>query len=312
MSAWPAAARPAAPEPAADQLPLLDPPSPGEPELTVLSYGGGQDSTALLAMYALDHQGFRQRWAPRRFLVVMADTGDEHPETSRHVDWTRAFCREHGIEFHHLALGQGWHPRLWAGGLRAFYRAKRTVGSKAFRKWCMDNLKLVPIYRFLEAWIGREYRLPTGGKRGYAALADLLATLAARGASDLHLVADAPPHLRVDGRLVPIGAAPVAGPAIAALAASVMTEDQRARFAERRLLDFAFAVPGRPGSGATPRSSAAPSASPCAASSPRSPPSTSSACRRSSPAWPGRPAASSSSPALRAPASRPPWPPSST
>lgn len=152
-----------------DQLPLLPPPRPDAPELTVLSYGGGQDSTALLAMYALDHQDFRRRWAPRRFLVLMADTGDEHPETAQHVEWTRAFCRARGIEFHHLALGQGWHPRLWTQGLRAFYRAKRTVGSKAFRKWCTDNLKLVPLYRFLETWIGREYRLPTGGKRGFYA-----------------------------------------------------------------------------------------------------------------------------------------------
>jgi hypothetical protein len=31
------------------------------PELTVLSYGAGQDSTALLYLYAFDHPGFQMR-----------------------------------------------------------------------------------------------------------------------------------------------------------------------------------------------------------------------------------------------------------
>jgi 3'-phosphoadenosine 5'-phosphosulfate sulfotransferase (PAPS reductase)/FAD synthetase len=88
--------------------------SAATPELTVLSYGGGQDSTALLYLYAFNHPGFRPRYAPKRFLVLMADTGDEHPETYAHVEHTAAFCRERGVEFHHIALGMGYHPRLWA------------------------------------------------------------------------------------------------------------------------------------------------------------------------------------------------------
>lgn len=141
------------------------------PELTVLSFGAGQDSTALLYLYAFDHRRFRTRYAPKRFLVLMADTGDEHAETYAHVEDTTAFCRERGIEFHHIALGMGYHPRLWARGLRAFYREKQTVGSKAFRKWCTANLKLVALYGFLEHWIGREYRLATGHKHGLYAFA---------------------------------------------------------------------------------------------------------------------------------------------
>ena len=141
------------------------------PELTVLSYGAGQDSTALLYLYAFDHRGFRTRYAPKRFLVLMADTGDEHAETYAHVEHTRVFCQGREIEFHHIALGMDYHPRLWARGLRAFYREKQTVGSKAFRKWCTDNLKLVPLYRFLETWVGREYRVATGHKHGLYAFA---------------------------------------------------------------------------------------------------------------------------------------------
>jgi hypothetical protein len=141
------------------------------PELTVLSFGAGQDSTTLLHLYAVDHPGFRARYAPKRFLVLMADTGDEHPETVAHVADTAALCRARGIEFHHIALGLGYHPRLWARGLRAFYRDKQTVGCKAFQKWCTDNLKLVPLYRFLDQWVGREYRLAAGNKRGLYAFA---------------------------------------------------------------------------------------------------------------------------------------------
>lgn len=46
-----------------------------EPEpLSVISYGGGQDSTALiLAMMADD--AFRERWAPGRLITIMAHTG---------------------------------------------------------------------------------------------------------------------------------------------------------------------------------------------------------------------------------------------
>ena len=148
------------------KLAIPEDPSASAPELTVLSFGGGQDSSTLLYLYAFDHPGFRARYAPKRFLVVMADTGDEHPETYVHVRATAAFCQERGIAFQHITLDLGYHPRLWAQGLRAFYRAKQTVGAKAFRKWCTDNLKLVPIYRFLEDWIGREYRVATGNKQG--------------------------------------------------------------------------------------------------------------------------------------------------
>lgn len=134
-------------------------------ELTVLSFGAGQDSTALLYAYASD-EGFRVRFAPGRFLVVFSDTGDEHPATYQHLQYVERFCREHGIEFVHLKPEMGFHSPLWRD-LRSFYRRTGTCGSKAYRKSCTDNLKLKPIYRFLETYLGEHYGVPVGRKRGF-------------------------------------------------------------------------------------------------------------------------------------------------
>ncbi len=134
-------------------------------ELTVLSFGGGQDSTALLYKYAFD-PAFRAKYAPGRFLVVMAATLDEHPETNRHVAEVTEFCKQQSIEFVYITPDMGFHGGKWQG-YRQFLRATNTCGSKAFRKTCTDNLKIKPIYRFLEQWLAREYGVANRLKKGF-------------------------------------------------------------------------------------------------------------------------------------------------
>jgi hypothetical protein len=134
-------------------------------ELTVLSFGGGQDSTALLYKYAFDPD-FRARYAPGRFLVIMAATLDEHPETDRHVAEIKTFCAAQAIEFVHVTPEMGYHGGKWQG-YRQFLRATSTCGSKAFRKTCTDNLKIKPIYRFLEKWVSENYGTVCGRKEGF-------------------------------------------------------------------------------------------------------------------------------------------------
>lgn len=134
-------------------------------ELTILSFGGGQDSTALLYKYAFDPE-FRRRYAPKDFLVVMAATLDEHPETNSHVEAVKQFCVEQAIEFVHITPDMGYHGGKWQG-YRQFLNATSTCGSKAFRKTCTDNLKIKPIYRFLENWIGASYGVEVGRKQGF-------------------------------------------------------------------------------------------------------------------------------------------------
>lgn len=131
-------------------------------EITVLSFGGGQDSTAIL--YLLIYSAaFRARYAPGKLLVVFSDTMDEHPQTYRHIEQVKILCNTHGIPFMHLRPEMGFHG--WEG-LREFYRRTNTVGSKCFMKTCTDNLKCKPIYSFLERHVGAEYNLPTGNKQG--------------------------------------------------------------------------------------------------------------------------------------------------
>lgn len=134
-------------------------------ELTVLSFGGGQDSTAILYKLVYDAQ-FRKTYAPGRLLVLMADTRDEHPETVKHVAETEAFCAAHQVEFVLITPSMGYHGGKWQG-YREFLRATNTCGSKAFRKTCTDNLKLKPIYRFLEAWLHKNYGVKDRLKKGF-------------------------------------------------------------------------------------------------------------------------------------------------
>lgn len=139
------------------------------PELTVLCYGCGQDSTTLLYRYALDPE-FRRKYAPNRFVVLMAETGDEHPATYAHLAFTKEFCKQHGIEFIHIVPSMGYHGANWQS-LRGFYNALGTCGSKAFPKTCTDRLKLQPIYGFLEDWLEDNYGVKSGKKKGYVEFA---------------------------------------------------------------------------------------------------------------------------------------------
>lgn len=133
-----------------------------KPELTVLSFGAGQDSTAILYLLAFNKE-FRELYAPGKLIVVQSETGDEHPETYFHVSRIMAFCREQGIPFTFLEPEMGYHG--W-DGLREQYRKNTTVGSKAFAsKACTGNLKIVPIYNYLEEFVGKGHNLPIGRKQ---------------------------------------------------------------------------------------------------------------------------------------------------
>jgi len=137
-------------------------PSLSQSELTILSFGGGQDSTTLLYKLALDPL-FRARYAPRKLLVIMSDTGDEHEATYAHVTYIKGFCQLHKIEFVHLTADMGYHAESWQS-LRGFYRAKGTIGSRAYVKSCTDQLKLQPIYRYINNYLSDRYGFTRSSK----------------------------------------------------------------------------------------------------------------------------------------------------
>ncbi|CAE7860169.1 unnamed protein product [Symbiodinium microadriaticum] len=130
-------------------------------ELTVLSFGAGQDSTAILYMLAYDKK-FRRKYAPGRLVVLFSDTGDEHPMTYLHLISVERFCEENDIEFYQITPDMGFHSDKWRT-LRHQWEINHTVGMKVGFKSCTDNLKIKPLYRFLNRWIAREYGLPWYG-----------------------------------------------------------------------------------------------------------------------------------------------------
>ncbi len=73
-------------------------------DLTILSFGAGQDSTTLLKLYKHD-LSFRNKYAPGDFLVVMSDTGNEHHETYLHVERTKEFCSYSGFSVYCILYG---------------------------------------------------------------------------------------------------------------------------------------------------------------------------------------------------------------
>jgi len=73
----------------------------------------------------------------------------------------------------------------------------------------------------------------------------LLQTLAAKGASDLHLKVGRPPLMRIQGDLAPVDGRSTLGPeAVERLITSVIDADQRSTWTREKELDFSVVVPG--------------------------------------------------------------------
>lgn len=138
---------------------------------SVLSFGGGQDSAALLHLY-LNDRNFRSTYAPGHFISVMSATGDEHPHTNAYVQEVSHLCGKHGLEFYHLTPDLGFHvpswPDLITPQLREVDEAYQPTLVQLGTKTCTLQLKLGPIYKFLDAYINKRLNYgftvqPSGG-----------------------------------------------------------------------------------------------------------------------------------------------------
>ncbi len=129
-------------------------------DLSILSYGAGQDSTALLLLYVSDSE-FRKTYAPRGLVVVMADTGDEHPYTTEHVAWTKVFCEKNGIPFFHLTSDLGYHIKSWPDLITPQLRDSEDQYAATLvqrgGKTCTMNLKISPIYKWLDEYLNERF-----------------------------------------------------------------------------------------------------------------------------------------------------------
>ncbi|MEM9773520.1 MAG: hypothetical protein AAF902_02990 [Chloroflexota bacterium] len=148
---------------ALDRVPRFVP--GGRQHLTVLSFGAGQDSTAILYRLIFEPQ-FAAEHIPGELAVCIVDTGNEHPATLAHVDFCEALCAAAGVPFRFLQVADGYHSEKWQT-LTQFYESKQTIGSKAFPKTCTSNLKLDPFYRWLNEFVAErlsisDHRLKRG------------------------------------------------------------------------------------------------------------------------------------------------------
>ena len=139
----------------AASTPLFPLASEREPTLTVLSFGGGQDSTAILARLIHEPE-YRARWAPGDLAIVMSDTGDEWRETYDHVALAKTLAESDGVPFAFLEAGDAHHAETWPS-LTGFYDRTSTVGSKAYPKTCSVRLKVDPIHAWLAAYVRDTY-----------------------------------------------------------------------------------------------------------------------------------------------------------
>jgi 3'-phosphoadenosine 5'-phosphosulfate sulfotransferase (PAPS reductase)/FAD synthetase len=150
------------------------------PEITVLSFGGGQDSTALLVLFLFDAI-FRAKYAPGLLVVVFSDTGNEHPQTYTHLERMKALCAGRGdVVFLHLTPGDPYHLNSWPS-LNEHHDRLATIGSQAYPKTCTDNLKVAPVYKALDDFIGSRmfdgYDFTTSKKRALHAYGQLFGRL---------------------------------------------------------------------------------------------------------------------------------------
>lgn len=75
-------------------------------------------------------------------------------------------------------------------------------------------------------------------------LPQLFKTLMDQSASDLHIAANSPPRLRIDGSLIPLKLPPLKPQEAQELCYSVLTETQKKKFEKDLELDLAFSVKG--------------------------------------------------------------------
>ena len=132
-------------------------PIPITDELTVFCFGGGQDSWAMLAKF-IHEPLFRQKYAPNKLLILMSDTGWEHPRTYVATTLAKELCLLHGIEFQLITNDMGFHPNTWQT-LTHNWELNSTVGSVVFKQTCTDNIKIKPVDNFVAQHIRDNYNL---------------------------------------------------------------------------------------------------------------------------------------------------------
>lgn len=98
---------------------------------SVLSYGGGVNTTALMVKLVREKMPFD--------VAVFADTGAELPETYSYLDVAARYLERHGVEFKIV--------RSRNGTLYDTCKRRKVIPSKMWR-WSTRDYKITPIHRY--------------------------------------------------------------------------------------------------------------------------------------------------------------------
>jgi hypothetical protein len=127
-----------------------------EPKLTMLSFGGGQDSFAIL--YKLIHDlDFRNKYAPNDFFVAMSDTGNEHPHTYKAVKEAEELCKKNNIDFKFITKEMGYHTPGWQDLISPMQRNEMILGASLSRQPCTINLKINVMDKYMYEYMCNLY-----------------------------------------------------------------------------------------------------------------------------------------------------------
>ena len=109
--------------------------------MKILSYGAGQDSSVIL------HKMINELDA-----IVFSDTGNEHPHTYETAKRAQKFAESKGVKFMWIKVGDEYHKPSWPS-LTLQWERNDTI-QIARSKACTDNLKITPIYKWLNDYCG--------------------------------------------------------------------------------------------------------------------------------------------------------------
>lgn len=112
-----------------------------EKPLQVLSCGLGTQSTA---MVILVHQGILEK----PDVVLFADTGEEMPETLKHLHRVKSLCNQMGVNFQ-VVKGYDGLPLL------DYYKQRGTIPMIGFRS-CTQKFKITPQRHYMRSIVGNQ------------------------------------------------------------------------------------------------------------------------------------------------------------
>jgi hypothetical protein len=126
------------------------------PQLTMFSFGGGQDSWCILYKLIYDND-FRQKYAPNDLVIAMSDTGNEFPYTYKYLREAMAIAKEKGIHFQFITSDQGYHTEGWPNLKYNLKKNDNILSATMQRQPCTVNLKINVVDKYMHHYMMQKY-----------------------------------------------------------------------------------------------------------------------------------------------------------